>query len=396
MKAANLTKPLSLILVVLLTACTSTHTLEKRVSESNYQQVEVSIKAQSEEPVRILEHSASRLFYDEVQGTTPIRVDGESLNVLVLSGGGANGAYGAGVLSGLAASNQLDQYSVVTGISAGALLAPFAFIGESEFERMRTVMLSIEDKQVIGKKNFLNTLFKDAFSKGDKLLEFMQRVYTPEMIERIAQTHQTGRRLLIGTTQFDSEQLVVWNLGQIAASDTPNKVVLIQQILAASASIPGVFPPQFIQVNHQGEVLEELHVDGGLANQMFLLADHIDYQKISRALGLTVAPKVHVIRNGTLAVPYQQVEDKGIQLLARTVQSMTVRQSQGDLYRMAYFSELQGLDLSYTAMDRDFDAQRGSKAMFDAQYMLSLYQYGFLKARRGELWQTLQHNQIAQ
>ncbi|MEZ9722617.1 patatin-like phospholipase family protein [Vibrio splendidus] len=390
MKANIKNTTISGVVLTFVTACTSPHTLDKRVSEHNYQQASVvSGNKQLSEPIRILKHDNYSLFFDESTQKTPLRSHEDRLNVLVLSGGGASGAFGAGILNGLYDSGSLPSYSVVTGISAGALMAPFAFVGNDRVESMKAVMLGIKDSEVIGKKNLLDTLFRDAFSRGDKLIEFIEATYTSEFINEIAEAHQSGRRLLIGTAQFDSEELVVWNIGQIAASDMPNKQSLIHQVIAASASIPGVFPPQFIDVESEGKRLEELHVDGGLAAQMFLFADHIDYAKINKAMGMTQPPNVHVIRNGRLEMPYQKTADKGINLLTRTVQSMTVNQSMGDLYRMAYFSEKQGLDLKYTYIDKHFHARAGSKDMFDSRYMLSLYQYGYLKAKNDQVWSQL-------
>ncbi|USD44209.1 patatin-like phospholipase family protein [Vibrio sp. SCSIO 43135] len=384
---------ISFVTLIFMTACSSPHSFDKRVDEQNYRQVNVALGVNQSlsEPIRILKHDQESLFYSNESQKTPLHSDDDQMHILVLSGGGANGAFGAGILNGLYEIEQVPTYTVVTGISAGAMIAPFAFVGGDKIPEMKEVMLGIRDSEIVGKKNLLSTLFKDAFTKGDKLVEFIEKVYTPEFINDIAKGHEAGRRLLIGTTQFDSEELVVWNVGLIASSNMPNKIELIHKILAASASIPGVFPPQFIDVDGQGELLEELHVDGGLSAQMFLLADHIDYDKINRAMGLDLAPTVHVIRNGRLALPYKQVADKGIDLLTRSVKSMTVNQSVGDLYRMAYFSQLQGLNLEYSYIERHFDAERSTKDMFDSQYMLALYQYGYLKAKQGQAWSQLKH-----
>lgn len=226
-------------------------------------------------------------------------------------------------------------------MSAGALLAPFVFVGGEEIDRLEEVMLGLNDKMILGKRNFLNTIFKDAFTDGEDLFSFIEQTYSDEMIEQVAQQHRNGRRLLIGTTHFDSEQMVVWNLGEIAASENPDKARLFHQVLVASASIPGVFPPQFIDVELNGQPLEEMHVDGGLSAQMFLQASNIDFKKINQALGLEKSPKIQVIRNGVLKMPYQQVKDKGMDLLTQSVKSLTLQQTRGDLYRMMYFSEVQ-------------------------------------------------------
>ncbi|MGF1772523.1 patatin-like phospholipase family protein [Vibrio wakamikoensis] len=379
----------ALVPILMVSACSTTHSLENRVSMENYYDAQVVIDTEEtpSEPIRVFSGEDTSLFYDAKTNQTPIRSNTDSLNVLVLSGGGANGAYGAGVLNGLYDSGQFEDYSVVTGISAGALMAPFAFVGKEMVPEMTNVMLNISDKDIIGKRHFLQTLTKDALSNGDGLQTFIANTYSSELIEGIAAQHRAGKRLLIGTTQFDSAELVVWNLGAIANSSSKNKVRLIHQILAASASIPGVFPPQFIQVEENGKSREELHVDGGLANQMFLFADHIDYQKISLAMRMTKPPQVHVIRNGLLEMPYQQTKDKGIELITRTVKDLTVQQSKGDLYQILYFSQVQGLDVRFTAMGRDFPQERASKAMFDADYMQSLYQYGYQKVIEGHVWE---------
>ncbi|MBD1566859.1 patatin-like phospholipase family protein [Vibrio sp. S12_S33] len=376
-------------IVAVLAGCTSTaHQIETRVTQDNYRQVELPIEADNPtaEPMRTWMGDGTQYFYSEETQTTPIRVTGDQLNVMVLSGGGANGAFGVGFINGLYEQDKLDDYSIVTGISAGALMAPFVFVGGEEIPKLKNTILGLDDKMVLGKKNFLNAIFKDALSKGDSFMSYIAKVYDEELIEKIAIEHDKGRRILIGTTQFDSDELVIWNLGQIAASDSEYKVDLIHQILAASSSIPGVFPPQFIDVNYKGQKLEELHVDGGLSAQMFLQAVDIDFKKVNQALGLKKKPQVHVVRNGMFKMPYETVEDKGVNLLSRTLKSMTTLQSRGDLYRMMYYSEIQGFELQFTYIADDVSATKTTKKMFDHNYMNSLYQYGYLKAQGLTPW----------
>ncbi|GLS90786.1 hypothetical protein GCM10007916_18530 [Psychromonas marina] len=379
---------LIILFTLFLTACSSTHTIEKRVTQDNYKKVSIAAEPldSDAEPFRFWPEQKFEFLLSEKDGTTPLRVSGERLNILALSGGGANGAFGAGVINGLYDSGQLEQYTIITGISAGSLIAPFVFAGGDNIPQLKRVMLGINDEMVLGNRNFLNALIKDAFTSGEELLEFISQVYTPEMIEQIAQQHQSGRRLLIGTTHFDSEELVIWNLGQIAQSDLPNKHSLIHQILAASSSIPGVFPPQFINVNYQGKQYEELHVDGGMAAQMFFKPNNLDYSKLNKALGLSQPPRVDVVRNGALKAPYETLPDKGVPLLSRSISGMIVQQTRGDLYRMLYFSELNDLDLSFTYVDDSFDGKKKTKQMFEIEYMEHLYRFGYNKAAQGMLW----------
>lgn len=377
-----------MFITLFITACSTHHELDLRVDEDNYKSAQVApITNKADEPYRFWGDEQPAFLFDAATNTTPLVSAGERLNILVLSGGGANGAYGTGVINALYDTNQLPEYSIVTGISAGSMIAPFAFVGGEHIPRLKEAMLGINDKAILGSKNFLNTLIKDAFTNGNNLFELVEQLYNAEMIEQIGQQHNNGRRLFIGTTQFDSGELVVWNVGAIAASDLPNKNHLIHQILAASSSIPGVFPPQFIQVEVNGEVKEELHVDGGMNTQMFVDPGNFNYSLVNKALGKQQKPNIHVIRNGVLKIPYAPLKDKGTELLGRSLKTMLVQQTRGDLYRMLYFSELNQYDLSFTYIDHEFDAQKATKQMFDQQYMQALYQNGYDKVLSKTLWQ---------
>ncbi|ERM57612.1 patatin-like phospholipase family protein [Vibrio cyclitrophicus] len=379
---------LTVALSFLVVACSSPHTLDVRVNKDNYKDVIVEDASSVEEPLRIWASEAPDFLYSADDQTTPITVSGDQLNILALSGGGANGAFGAGILIGLEESGQLKDYSIVTGISAGALMAPFVFIGGDAFSKMKEVMLNINDKSVLGKKNFLNTVFKDAFTDGEHLYQFIAEAFPEPMIEQIATQHRSGKRLFIGTTHFDSGELVIWNVGAIANSEMPNKSELIYKVLAASASIPGVFPPQFINVEHEGVIFEELHVDGGLATQVFFNPSNFDYQQISDSLGLETSPQLDIIRNGSLKAPYHSLRDKGLDLVAKSVSSLTLAQTRGDLYRMKYICEINNIDMQFTYMEQDFSYAKRTKDMFDEHYLLTIYKYGYHKATRGKPWVT--------
>ncbi|WP_102313281.1 patatin-like phospholipase family protein [Vibrio cyclitrophicus] len=379
---------LTVALSFLVVACSSPHTLDVRVNKDNYKDVIVEDASSVEEPLRIWASEAPDFLYSADDQTTPITVSGDQLNILALSGGGANGAFGAGILIGLEESGQLKDYSIVTGISAGALMAPFVFIGGDAFSKMKKVMLNINDKSVLGKKNFLNTVFKDAFTDGEHLYQFIAEAFPEPMIEQIATQHRSGKRLFIGTTHFDSGELVIWNVGAIANSDMPNKSELIYKVLAASASIPGVFPPQFINVEHEGVIFEELHVDGGLATQVFFNPSNFDYQQISDSLGLETSPQLDIIRNGSLKAPYHSLRDKGLDLVAKSVSSLTLAQTRGDLYRMKYICEINNIDMQFTYMEHDFSYAKRTKDMFAEHYLLTIYKYGYHKATRGKPWVT--------
>ncbi len=381
---------MTFFLVAFVAGCTTPHQVENRVTKQNYHQVSLPIESDPSitEPVRTWLGYGEQYLYNPESDSTSVRVSGDQLNTLVLSGGGSKGAFGVGFVTALYDQGKLPDYSIVTGVSAGALMAPFVFVGGEEIPKLKSTIMGMNDKMLLGHKNFFNVVFKDGISKGESFMSYVASVYDDEFIEKIAQQHRDGRRLLIGTTHFDSGEMVVWNLGQIAASDYDQKSHLIHQVLVASASIPAVFPPQFIEVEYQEESLEEMHVDGGLSAQMFLQAANIDFQNISDALGLSKQPQVHIIRNGMLKMPYEIVEDKGMDLLSRTLKSMTTLQSRGDLYRMMYLSELQELDVSFTYIDENTTVTQESNKIFDVQYMQELYLYGYAKGQETTPWTT--------
>ncbi|EIA1625424.1 patatin-like phospholipase family protein [Vibrio parahaemolyticus] len=381
--SAGITVTLSL----LIAACNSSHTLDVRVSENNYKAVMLA-GVSTEEPLRFWASEKPNFLYSEKDNSTPLAVASEEFNMLALSGGGVNGAYGAGVLMGLAQTGQLKDYSVVTGISAGALIAPFVFVGGDALPKMKSVMLNLDDAAVLGKKKILNTVIKDAFTDGENFYDLIEDAYPNSMIEQIAEQHRNGKRLFIGTTHFDSGELMIWNVGAIANSELPTKVSLIHQVLAASSSIPGLFPPQFINVEYEGQRYEELHVDGGLAAQVFFNPSNFNYQFVAQALGVKRKPQLDVIRNGLLKAPYKSVHDEGIALLSKSVSSLTLAQARGDLYRMKYISEANNIDMKVTYIDKDFSNAKQSKDMFDKNYLLTIYDYGYKKASEGQLWVT--------
>ncbi|WP_144213044.1 patatin-like phospholipase family protein [Shewanella donghaensis] len=382
--------PRVMILMLFITACSTHHPLELRVDANNYKQAKIgktTTGIKSAEPYRFWGSEAPGFLYDPITNSTPLKTSDEQLNILVLSGGGANGAYGAGIINGLYDNNKLPDYSIITGISAGSLIAPFTFLGGEQIANLKDTMLSINDDMLLGKENFLNTLIKDAFTDGESLYGLIESTYTKEIIDQIALEHQKGRRLFIGTTQFDSGELMVWNIGRIAESDIENKYSLIHQILTASASIPGVFPPQFIRVNVNGEILEELHVDGGMNSQMFFDPGNFNYSLVNDALAKKRPPQIHIIRNGMLKSAYEELEDKGLPLLTRSLNSLTVQQARGDLFRMLYSSEINHYNLSFTYIDDKFNAPKSTDQMFDPAFMQALYNSAYDKATSDKLWQ---------
>jgi predicted acylesterase/phospholipase RssA len=189
---------------------------------------------------------------------------------LAISGGGDNGAFGAGLLAGWTESGTRPNFKAVTGISTGALIAPFAFLGAEYDQQLAEVYTTINQRDVFEKRPVLAAIASDGMADTSPLYRLISKYLDDQMIERIGREYDRGRLLLIGTTNLDAGRAVVWNIGAIAKSPNPKAPELIRRILLASASIPAAFPPVMFEVSLDGAAYQELQADGGAMAQTFL------------------------------------------------------------------------------------------------------------------------------
>ncbi|WP_119008523.1 patatin-like phospholipase family protein [Vibrio superstes] len=393
------------LLSVLLVACSSTHSIDKRVTESNYESVSIvtppKIDSIYDEPYRFFGDETPKFLQDVkdnhnindlVKNENVAHIIGDQYNVLVLSGGGERGSYGAGVLNGLYDNGKLPEFSLVTGVSTGALTAPFAFIGGEYIHKLKDAMLALNDHDMLDKRGFLWPAYSNSMVEGDKFYQFIVETYDDEMIEAIAQEYRKGKRLQIGTTHFDSGRQMVWNIGRIADSDIPNKSEIIHKVLMASSSIPGFFPPQYFTVYSNGKKYEEMHVDGGLSHQLFFNSYGFDLKEISAIYGVTETPNIYVIRNGYLKNNFKQVDDGILSLSERSVDNLIFSQTRGDLYKEAYITRKSNANTYASYIEEDFEYKPSDELFFDQVYMKKLYEYGYQKAKNNQLWSASLEN----
>src|SRR5262245_23523249 len=192
------------------------------------------------------------------------------LQLLAVSGGGENGAFGAGLLCGWTAQGTRPTFDLVTGISTGALTAPFAFLGPDYDPQLRAVYTETPPEQILTKRALTAALFDDAMADNAPLFATISRYVDEHMLASIAQAYDAGRLLLIASTNLDAQVPVIWNIGAIAKSGHPKAADTIRRVLLASAAIPGAFPPSMIEVTLDGKSYQEMHVDGGAVAQTLL------------------------------------------------------------------------------------------------------------------------------
>ncbi len=309
---------------------------------------------------------------------------------LAISGGGANGAYGAGLLVGWTAMETRPKFTMVTGISTGALTAPFAFLGSNYDVELKKVYTTINTESIFKVRSFFSLWGGDSLVDTSPLSQVIEEFMTDELIAEIAKEHRKGRTLLIGTTNLDAARPVVWNIGRIANSGHPQATEMIRKILRASASIPGVFPPVYFPVKGaDGKIYDEMHVDGGASSQLFLYPSRVDWHQIMQALDVQGPVTAYLIRNSIASPKYDAVNPRLAPIVGRTIGSLIRTQGIGDIYRIYTVAERDGVNVNLTWIP-DTAISFTPEEAFDPKYMKALFDYGFRRATTGAPWVNVQ------
>lgn len=304
---------------------------------------------------------------------------------LVISGGGDNGAFGAGLLSGWSERGDRPQFNLVTGVSTGALTAPFAFLGRAYDATLRELYTQIVPGDVFTKRGFFAVVSNDAMTDTAPLRNMIARHLDQGMIEKIAQEYAKGRLLLIGTTNLDQGRPVIWNIGAIAESKHPGARDLILKVLLASAAIPGVFPPVMFDVELNGVQHQEMHVDGGAMAQAFLYPTSLRVKSLSKRTNKATRKRIaYIIRNGRPFKDEESVKRQTLSVAMQAISTMTASSGLNDTYRMYLTAKRDGVDFNLAFIDDGFTVPY--KEAFDQSYMQSLFDYGFQKGLAGHPW----------
>jgi hypothetical protein len=307
------------------------------------------------------------------------------LNYLCISGGGSNGAYGAGFLVGWTAKGTRPQFNGVTGISTGSMLAPMAFLGPKYDDKIKEAYTTTTTEDVAESQVFSALLGRSAgLADTAPLKKTIARFLTQEMLDEIAVESRKGRVLLIGTTNLESQRPIIWDIGAIAESGHPQALELAREIILASASIPGAFPPVNVGVTVDGKPYNEMHVDGGVTRQVFLYPPTFNPRAIDREIGWRPRRTAYIIRNNKIEPEYAVVKPKVLSVAGRSIDTLIKADGIGDLYRLYAISKRDGIGYNYTSIPASFDGV--SKSAFDKVYMTSLYEAGYDAALQSEPW----------
>ncbi|GBE44390.1 patatin-like phospholipase [bacterium BMS3Bbin10] len=309
-----------------------------------------------------------------------------SLSFLAISGGGSEGAFGAGLLAGWSENGTRPEFEIVTGVSTGALIAPFAFLGKRYDPVLKEIYTKYSTKDFLTKRPIKGLVGGDALSDNKPFKRLITKYFDAALMAELAREHNRGRRLLIGTTNLDAQRPVIWNAGGIAASGHPQALELLRKIFLASASIPGAFPPVFINVTADGKTYQEMHVDGGTTTQVFLMPSQLVLGTQDRKLKLRPKRKLYIIRNGRLSPETKPVRDRTLSIASRSISTLIKSQGIGDLFRLHAFARKNKIAFKLAFIPKDM--KNTSTEAFDTAYMKKLYDLGFQLGRSGYKWQT--------
>jgi patatin-like phospholipase len=305
---------------------------------------------------------------------------------LALSGGAKDGAFGAGLLVGWSKRGDRPKFEVVTGVSAGALIAPYAFLGPGYDPQLTELWTTLDSRMVVTPQLLAGLLGAEAIGNTSPLRNLIAKHIDRQMLGQIAEEYRGGRLLMVGTTNLDAQRQVIWNMGEIAvaADRDPTAAQLFRDVLLASASIPGAFPPVHVRVRAGNQVFEEMHVDGGATHQVFLAPAQLSLKTFDRLYPQPPIRRVYVVRNSKLAPAYQAVQANTLAISTRSLGTITKSQGIGDINRIHAMTQRDGAEFRLASIPASFTAE--SNESFDPDYMKALFDVGFRLGLDGKAW----------
>jgi hypothetical protein len=337
------------------------------------------------ESVRSVSEDRASFEKDTQRFITEVRraSEGGPVNVLALSGGGAGAAFGAGALTGLTKRGTRPRFDVVTGVSAGALTAPFAFLGPG-WDGELTESFSGQRSARLVQFSVTGLLFGSSTLKGKPLADLVEHYATEQMLRAVASEAAKGRLLLIATTDLDSERTVIWDMGAIAMHGGPAALRLFRQVLIASASIPGLFPPVMIPVETSGTILEEMHVDGSTTASLFIAPEIASV--LPDQLGGLRGANIYVMANGQYGAPTITTPVRTTAIAKRGIQASLHSSTRGAVLATLALAMRNDMHLKVTAIPDDYPFN----GLLDLkpERMRALFAFGARCAMGGELWTT--------
>lgn len=304
------------------------------------------------------------------------------VNHLALSGGGFDGAFSAGVLNAWTKSGTRPEFDVVTGVSTGAIVSVFAFLGSDYDQALEYYYTRTSAEEMFKRNSIFKLPFRHSMVDVSGFERKVRHAVDVTMLNQLALERSKGRLLLIATTSLDNQKMAIWDIGKIAQIGTPEARYLIQDIIIASSAVPGLFPATRIVLPYEGGTLDELHVDGGVSRQVFLIPQ--GFQTPLASTSRDVKRNIYVIRNGFLKPEFEEVENGLASVSYRALSILIRRQSIGDIEHIYNYSERNQIGFHLAYIDDDFS--KDNLNSFSLEYMQKLFAYGYQKKIESDLW----------
>ncbi|MCJ9719223.1 patatin-like phospholipase family protein [Agrobacterium sp. SHOUNA12C] len=306
------------------------------------------------------------------------------VNYLMISGGGAGGAFSAGVLSAWTKTGKRPRFDIVSGVSTGALIAPFAFLGSSYDDLIAHLYTSGVAKNLVDRRLLPNQMLGKSLLRGRTLRSMVDQYITQDVLDAVAREHRNGRRLLVLTSNLDSQRAVVWNMGAIAASGRPGALQLFRDVLVASASIPGVYPPVLIKAQAGDRHFQELHSDGGSSSQILTFPSTVlasaSHAPRSKARKLNI----FVLVNNALMPEFSNTSERTLPVMARAYATLIKAQERDAL--MALYGWARRTGATFHAASIDCQIPYDIADPFNDRYMRAVFTLGARETLNGTLW----------
>jgi hypothetical protein len=335
----------------------------------------------------MMRQSLEDSFKDE--GKSDYLVDGiKTYPALIIGGGVSNSAYGIGLLEGWSKEGSRPVFKIVTGYSSGSILAIGTFAGKDYEDRIANLFTSISSKDVLKSRGIFSVLFGDSVNSSAPLLKKINDFVDEDLMAKIAQEHRKGRRLYVGTTDFDAQGFVIWDMGALASKGSPDSLNMFRKIVLASCAFPVMVPPVYFQVEAGGRLYDEMQVDGGVVSGLFYIyqlmegvGSMVQYSGINPRGFKT---RLYILNLCYMSPHSKQVEDNLTALISRLIELNGASKMIGDTYRIYAFAKERGWDYNLAYIPEDFKPNQ--KEMLDKQEMQRLFKRGYYDAAEGYKW----------
>jgi hypothetical protein len=341
-----------------------------------------------------LEISLIESFESERRGDFDSDADGvREYSFLVLSGGGSAGAFGAGLLAGWSKSGMRPNFKIVTGVSTGSLQATFAFLGSDYDDELTEVFLNYDTERIYTQRGVLGAALGDAAWDSAPLKQLIDTYIDDAVLAAVARKHASGYRLFVGTSNMDTDEFVIWDMGRIASSERPDKLEHYRNVLLASCSIPVLFPPVYFPIEVDGETYYEMHLDGGAQSQLFLRGFMLDLEDALLDAGAPSTQydlSLYIIRNGTAGLEPERdnLPASVLSIATEMINGVFRLSTSASLYHVYILASRYGVDFNLAAIPDDLEPDL-NPVIFDTKQMKQLYDFAHDKAESGYAWAKL-------